>query len=72
MIPRAEDLAVYLRGLGDDLFLPALWLVRRSDLGAILEESYEPSDRVLEMVEDRLFTQNRQLYEYVVGRRAEN
>lgn len=72
MSPTPKDLTTFLRGLDDDLFLPALWLVRRSDLGAVLEDFYSPDERVLELVEDRLFTQDRRMYEFVVGRRAEN
>ena len=72
MSPTPEDLITFLRGLGDDLLLPALWLVRRSDLGAVLEEFYEPEERMLELVEKRLFRQDRQLYEFVLGRRTEN
>lgn len=72
MSPTPKDLAAFLRGLGDDLFLPALWLVRRSDLGAVLEDFYEPDERVLELVEDRLFTQDRRLYEFVKGKRTQN
>lgn len=72
MRPTPKDLVTFLRGLGDDLFLPALWLVRRSDLGAVLEDLYEPDERLLELVEDRMFTKDRQLYEFVKSRRAEN
>ena len=68
---RPMDLVVFLRSLDEDLLLPALWLIRRSDLGAIVED-YDPEESVLELVEDRLFTGNRALYEFVVNRRAEN
>ncbi len=71
MSPTPEDLAVFLRSLSDELLLSALWLVRRSDLGAILEH-YEPDESVLELIEDRLFTSNRKLYEFIQDRRAEN
>ncbi len=66
-----KDLVSFLRSLSDELLLPALWLVRRSDLGAIMEH-YEPEENVLELIEDKLFTSNRALYEFVVNRRAEN
>ncbi len=66
-----EDLAVFVRGLEDELLLPALWLVRRSALGAILE-FYEPAEQTLEIVDDRLFTQNRPLYDLVQERMEEN
>ena len=66
-----KDLVSFLRSLSDELLLPALWLVRRSDLGAIMEH-YEPDESVLELIEDRLFTSNRALYDFVVNRRAEN
>lgn len=72
MHPTPRYLATFLRGLDDELFLPALWLIRRSDLGAVLEEFYEPDEKHLDLVEDRLFTQDRRLYEFVVGRRTEN
>ena len=72
MSPTPEELITFLRGLGDDLLLPALWLVRRSDLGAVLDEFYEPDKRMLELVENRLVRKDRQLYEFVVSRRTEN
>ncbi len=69
--PTPEDLAVFIRGLENELLLPALWLVRRSALGAILE-LYEPDVQALEVVDDRLFTQNRPLYDFVQERMEEN
>ncbi len=68
---RFEDLVAFLRNLDDALFLPALWLVRRSDLGAIMED-YEPDESLLELIEDRLFTQDRNLYEFIHQKREEN
>lgn len=71
MFPTTRDLVVFLKSLEDELLLPALWLVRRSDLGALLDD--QPLDeRLLELVEDRLFTQDRRLYEFVMERRREN
>ncbi len=66
-----EDLAVFVQGLEDELLLPALWLVRRSGLGAILE-SYKPDGRVVEIIEDSLVTKNRRLYDFVQERMEEN
>ncbi len=66
-----NDLAVFVRGLEDELLLPALWLVRRSGLGAILE-SYEPDERAVEIIEDRLLTKYRLLYDFVQERLEEN
>ncbi len=71
MRPTPEDLAMFVRGLEDELLLPALWLVRRSGLGAILE-AYEPADRTVEIIDDRLFTENRPLYDFVQERMEEN
>ncbi len=71
MSPTPQDLATFLLTLRDDQLLPALWLVRRTDLGTVLEH-YEPEERALELIEDRLFTQNRDLYRYVQDRRTEN
>ena len=69
--PPAADLAAFVRSLEDDLLLPTLWLIRRSALGAILE-LYEPAEQTLEIVDDRLFTQNRGLYDLVQERMEEN
>lgn len=71
MNPTPENLVTFIRGLTDDLLLPALWLVRRSDLGAILE-FYEPDESLLEAIEDRLFAQACDLYHFVQDRRTEN
>ena len=54
-----------------DLLLPALWLVRRGGLGAILND-FQPDQQALEILEDRLFTQNRALYDFVQQRMEEN
>ncbi len=69
--PTPEDLAVFIRGLENEFLLPALWLIRRSALGAILE-LYEPAEQTLEIVDDRLFNQNRGLYDFVQERMEEN
>ena len=71
MRPAPEDLAVFVRGLEDDLLLPALWLVRRAGLGVILR-SYEPERKAIELIEDRLFTEQRPLYELLRDRIQEN
>ncbi len=71
MRPSPEDLAVFVRGLEDELLLPALWLVRRSGLGAILR-SHEPDGRAVEIIENRLFSENRPLYDFVQERMEEN
>ncbi len=66
-----EDLAIFVQGLDDDLVLPALWLVRRGVLGAILR-LYEPDAQSLEILDDHLFTHNRRLYDFVQERMEEN
>ncbi len=71
MRPPPDDLAVFVRDLEDELLLPALWLLRRSGLGAILE-SYEPDEGTVEIIDDRLFTKNRRLYDFVQERMEEN
>ncbi len=71
MTPVPNDLVVFVRGLEDELLYPALWLVRRSGLGAILE-SYEPDEGTLEIIDDRLFTEHRRLYDFVQERMEEN
>lgn len=71
MRPPHQDLAVFVQGLEGELLLPALWLVRRSGLGAILE-SYEPDEGTVEIIEDRLFRKNRRLYDFVQKRMEEN
>ncbi len=62
---------MFVRSLEDELLLPALWLVRRAGLGAILD-SYEPNERALEIIDDRLFTKSRRLYDFVQERIEEN
>lgn len=71
MRPTPDDLAAFVRGLEDDLLLPVLWLIRRSGLGAILS-LYEPDERKLDVIDDRLFSQSRDLYDYVQERMEEN
>ncbi len=71
MTPTPEDLAVFVGDLGDELLLPALWLVRHAALGSILR-SYEPDEGLLEIVDDRLFRADRQLYDFVQERMEEN
>ena len=71
MRPVPEDLVVFLRGLEDELLLPALWLIRRSGLGAILR-FYDPDEGAIETLNDRLFRENRELYEFVQERMKEN
>ncbi len=71
MRPAPEDLVAFVRGLDDDLLLPALWLIRRSGLGAILS-SYEPDERAVDMINDRLFKEDHRLYEFVQKRLKEN
>jgi hypothetical protein len=71
MRPAPSDLAAFVQGLEDELLLPALWLIRRSGLGAILT-FYEPDERAVEIIDDRLFTSNRRLYEFVQERMEEN
>lgn len=66
-----QELLAFLQSLDEELRLPALWLVRRSDLGAILDD-YESDEKLLDTIEDRLFTQNRGLYEFIQERRKEN
>lgn len=66
-----NDLAVFLQGLDDKLLLPALWLVRRSGLGAILD-TYEPDERAVARIEDLLVATNRQLYDFFQERMEEN
>ncbi len=70
-MPTPEDLAVFVGDLEDELLLPALWLIRHSGLGAILR-SYEPDEGLLEIVDDRLFRADRQLYDFVQERMEEN
>ncbi len=67
----ADDLADLIRGLEDELLLPALWLIRRTGLGAILE-LYEPDEDAREILEVRLLTQHRALYDFVKERMEEN
>ncbi len=71
MRPTPRDLAVFVRELEDELLLPALWLIRHSGLGAILG-SYEPDEGVLEIIDHRLLTENRPLYDFVQERMEEN
>ena len=66
-----QELAAFVRGLEDDLLLPALWLVRRAGLGEILS-FYEPDKQALESINDRLLAQNRPLYDFVQERMKEN
>ncbi len=66
-----QDLAVFVGDLEDELLLPALWLIRHSGLGAILR-SYKPDERALEIIDDRLFTADRRLYDFVQERMEEN
>ncbi len=60
-----------MRGLEDDLVLPALWLIRRFALGAVLDP-YQPDEGLVDRVEDRLFTEARPLYDFVQERLREN
>ena len=71
MTPTPQELAAFVRGLEDDLLLPALWLVRRAGLGEILS-FYEPDQRALETINNRLLAENRPLYEFVRERMKEN
>ncbi len=71
MRPAPQDLVTFVQELEDDLLLPALWMIRRSGLGAIME-LYEPDKQAVEIIEDRLCTENRPLYEFVQERMEEN
>ena len=71
MTPAPEDLKLFVQGLEDGLLLPALWMIRRSGLGAILE-TYEPDQTVVDVIEDRLFRSHRPSYEFVQKRLEEN
>ncbi len=71
-LPSPRDLARFIRNLEEDkLLLPALWMVRRSSLGAILK-GFTPNEQDIEIIEDRLRIQDHSLYEYVQERLKEN